>query len=113
MAFLLILYLVSGTLLTALSIPLILRRIPPNGLYGFRAPATLSNPDLWYKVNTYAGKRLLAVGLATVVAAAALYAIPGLTVDAYALDCAGVTLGLLAIGLVQSFLYLRSLTPRP
>jgi hypothetical protein len=103
------LYVGSGLLLSALSIPLILRHIPPNGLYGFRVKATLENPDLWYTVNVYSGWRLLAAGLSTVVAAVGLTFVPGLTVDGYALGCLAVTGIVLIVGLAQSVLYLRRL----
>jgi hypothetical protein len=104
---LLSLYVGTGLLLSALSIPLILRRIPPNGLYGFRVKATLENPDLWYAVNAYSGWRLLAAGLSAVVAAVGLAFVPGLTLDGYALSCLAVMGFVLTIGLVQSVLYLR------
>jgi SdpI/YfhL protein family len=34
-------------------------KIPPNHWYGFRVPATLNDPGLWYKVNAYAASGLL------------------------------------------------------
>lgn len=109
MTFLVIFYVAAGLLLAGLSIPLILRRIPPNGLYGFRVRKTLENPEIWYTVNVFAGKRLLLVGLGTAVAAVVLYFWPGISVDAYALSILGVVGGLLLLALIQSFLYLRSL----
>jgi hypothetical protein len=109
MTLLLIIYLAGGILLTLLSIPLILRRIPPNGLYGFRTQQTMENPELWYEVNVYSGKRLLVTGIGTVIASLVLYFWPGISVDAFALGVTGVVLGLLAWSLIQSFLYLRSL----
>ena len=96
-------------LLGALSVPLILRRIPPNGLYGFRVKATLENPELWYAVNAYAGWRLLAGGVSCVAAALGLTLVPSLTLDGYALGCLAVTGTVIVIGLLQSVLYLRSL----
>src|SRR5207237_10395712 len=41
------------------SIPLILRRVPPNSLYGFRTPRTLADRNLWFRVNHFAGWALL------------------------------------------------------
>src|SRR5207249_11776864 len=34
--------------LAVIAAPLALRLVAPNRLYGFRTPATLSNPELWY-----------------------------------------------------------------
>jgi hypothetical protein len=66
----------------------------------------LNNPDLWYEVNAYAGKRLLISGLITTLAAIGLYFVPGLTIDGYALSVMFFTLVTLVIGLWQSFRYL-------
>ena len=108
MSTLMVLYVASGLLLTALSIPLIAGKIGPNGLYGFRVKATLENPGLWYTVNKYAGVRLLITGVVVVIASVGLYFIPGIGVDAYALLCLGVFVLVFAVALVQSILYLRS-----
>ena len=109
---LMLLYISSGLLLAALSIPLIRRKIKPNGLFGFRVSATMENPELWYKVNEFAGRRLLVVGIAIALGALLLYVWPGLnlTVDSYALSVMGVVFGLLIWAMITSFLYLKSLT---
>jgi SdpI/YfhL protein family len=66
---LLILFVGGGLLLAALSAPLILRKIGPNPLYGFRVKRTLEDPTVWYPVNACAAKRLLVVGLVLSVSA--------------------------------------------
>ncbi|MFA5863612.1 MAG: SdpI family protein [Phycisphaerae bacterium] len=55
-----------GLLEVILGVPLFLEKIPPNGLYGFRTEKTLSNPEIWYKVNKYSARDLIIGGLATV-----------------------------------------------
>ncbi len=109
MVILLALYAFGGLLLAGLSVPLILQKIPPNGLYGFQLPSTLNNPMLWYKVNAYAGWRFLVVGLGTSAGAIILYYTTNANVEKYAMSCLGVFLGLFFWGLITSFLYLRSL----
>lgn len=99
--------LIAGVLLIALAIPTILKRIPPNPFYGFRVQQTLNSPELWYKVNEYAGKRLLIVGIVTVVVAVGLFFIPGITVDIYASVCAVIVLGLLVFFIVQSIRFMK------
>ena len=59
----------AGILLAALSIPLILGRVPPNHWYGFRTSKTLRSAKLWRAANHYAGWCLLATGAATVAGA--------------------------------------------
>lgn len=98
----------TGALLSLLSVPLILRRVGPNPLYGFRVKATLENPDLWYDVNAYAGWRLLAAGLVDIGSAVGLSLVPGLTVDQYALGCLALAGTVLVAGLIQSAVYLRA-----
>jgi uncharacterized membrane protein len=105
---LLALYIFSGLLLAGLSVPLILQKIPPNGLFGFRVPSTLVNPELWYKVNTYSGWRLLVVGLGTAVGSIILYFSVNTSIDAYALSCLGLFLALFLWAIITSVLYLKS-----
>jgi uncharacterized membrane protein len=104
---LLLLFVGAGLLLAGISVPLIQRRIKPNWWYGFRVQRTLSDPNRWYDVNAYAGKRLLASGLITALAAIVLYFVPGLTVDGYALAVTVFAVVPLAIGVWQSFRYLN------
>ena len=51
--------LVACAVTAVIAIPLILRRVPPNSLYGFRTPRTLADRDLWFRVNHFAGWALL------------------------------------------------------
>ncbi len=108
MTLLLALYSFGGLLLAALSVPLILHKIPPNGLYGFRVRATLENPQIWYVVNAYAGRRLLVAGLGTAIGAIILFYTVGQDIDRYALSCLGVFLALFLWAMITSFLYLRA-----
>jgi hypothetical protein len=81
--------------------------------YGFRVKKTLDDPDVWYPVNAYAAKRLLAVGIATSVSAVVLFFTADLDLNTYSLSCAAVVLLGLFVTLVQSFLYLRVFPSRP
>jgi uncharacterized membrane protein len=56
-----------GPVLILLSVPLILRWIPRNRLYGFRIPSTLANDSVWYDANALSGRHMLALGLFMVV----------------------------------------------
>ena len=106
---LLLMYVVFGLLLIALAIPMLRGKVPPNPWYGFRVPGTLSDPTRWYKANRYAARWLPLTGVITVVAAIALYFVPGLSVDTYAwlvLAVFGVPFVLM---IISSFRYLRRL----
>jgi uncharacterized membrane protein len=108
MVSLLILFTTSGLLLAAVSVPLILQKIGPNPLYGFRVKKTLEDPAVWYPVNAYAAKRLLAVGLGITLSAGLLFLVPEIDLLVYALACAAVGVGGSLVALIQSVLYLRS-----
>ena len=51
--------LVASAIFALVSIPLILRKIPPNPVYGFRTRATLTDEALWYRANSFFGQRFL------------------------------------------------------
>ena len=105
-----LLYVAIGLLSIVVSLPLIRRKVGPNLLYGFRVPQTLSDPDVWYAVNAHFGRRLLATGIATTLAALLLYRVPGLNVDAYAWLLLAVFAVFFGAGLVQSWRYMKALS---
>ncbi len=59
-----------------LGIPLIARKIPPNALYGYRTPTTLSDEGIWYEANHGAGKDLVLAGLLQLAVLAAYPSLP-------------------------------------
>jgi SdpI/YhfL family protein len=61
--------------IVTISIPLILRIVPPNGVYGFRVSATRS-PEIWYPANEFMGWALL---VAAAIAAALQIMLPRTT----------------------------------
>jgi SdpI/YhfL family protein len=63
----------SCVLLVIISVPLILRLVPPNGMYGFRTGATRSTPAIWYQANAFSG---WALSIAAIVSAAWLIVLP-------------------------------------
>jgi SdpI/YfhL protein family len=95
-------------LLAGLSVPMIRRQVPPDRWYGVRIRRTLNNPDVWYPVNAFVGKRLLVVGLGSAAAAVILYLVPGLKLDTYALACLTVVV-VMIVSFVQSVRYLPAL----
>ena len=53
------------------SIPLVLKAVPPNPYYGFRTARTLADRDLWFRVNRFAGWAfLIAAGVGALLLAA-------------------------------------------
>lgn len=108
MLILMILFVLSGMGLSGLSVPMILGKVPPNRSYGFRVKQTLENPAVWYAVNTYSGKWLLAAGLCLVAAALIFALIPGITVEIYSYCILLIWSAVFAAAFVASIRYLNS-----
>ena len=51
-----------GMLEIIMGLPLVLEKIKPNRLYGFRLKATLSNEEIWYKSNKRVGRDFIIMG---------------------------------------------------
>jgi len=62
------LLLLAPLVIIAVSIPLILEKVPRNHWYGFRTPKTLSSDAVWYPANKIGGKYFVAAGLIQIVA---------------------------------------------
>lgn len=52
-----------GPVLILLSLPLMLRWVPQNRVYGFRIAATLRNKSVWYDANALSARHLFLLGL--------------------------------------------------
>lgn len=107
MTAMLVMYAIFGLLMVALAVPLLMGKVPPNPWYGFHVPSTLSDERLWYKVNRYTARWLLASGVITALGAVAFYFVPGLTVDRYAWLCLAAFLASFIPLIVFSWRYLQ------
>jgi len=87
------------------SVPLILKIVPPNRLYGFRTPKTLANRDVWFRANRFAGWALL-IASAT---SAFLFALEPQYASGRSLAGLGIFIMPLVIAVVTSLAYLQSL----
>ena len=109
MIILLYLFIISGAVLVVLSVPMIMGKIPPNGLYGFRVKKTMENPDIWYPVNAYSGKWLLVAGLGLVLAAVALFFVPGISLEVYSYAVLAAWVILFTVAMIASIRFMNSL----
>ena len=55
-------YLAAAAVVIAVSVPLILGKIPRNEFYGVRIPTTLASDEAWYAVNRVGGLWFFAWG---------------------------------------------------
>lgn len=95
---------VAAALIAVLQLPLILRRVGPNALYGFRTPRTLADRETWFAANAFAGKAFVVAMLATI---AAVWLLP--VGHPRSLLPVFVLTGATLAALVASMLYLRRL----
>jgi uncharacterized membrane protein len=60
-------FLIGYAVIALVAVPLAMRLVPPNPIYGVRTDRTLSDTTLWYNVNAVGGQLLLvAVGLSAI-----------------------------------------------
>jgi uncharacterized membrane protein len=52
--------LIACALIAAASVPLMLKFVPPNPIYGVRTEKALESQEIWYEVNRFGGRALLA-----------------------------------------------------
>jgi SdpI/YfhL protein family len=109
MTVLLGLYVGAGIFLILISLPLLFKLVPPNPVYGFRLSPALEDPKIWYATNAHSAKRLMLAGASSALAAVALYFVPAITLDIYALGCLAIFAVVAGVGLVQSVKYMKSM----
>lgn len=97
--------LVPCGIIAVASIPLILNLVPPNGVYGFRTQKTVADPELWFRVNRFAGCALF---IASAVSAA-IFAVQPEYSSGRSLAGLVVLVVPLIIAVVASFAYVRQI----
>lgn len=98
-------------LFTVLAVPLILRKVPRNIVYGFRTRKTLSDDFIWYEANAHFGRGLFAAGVATAIAATILYWIQGPSPEFFLNASIGVLVVPPLVATIATIRFVRSLTP--
>ena len=56
-----------ATLFAILAIPLMLRKVPRNVVYGYRTRKTLSDDKVWYEANAHFGRGLFIASIVSVI----------------------------------------------
>jgi len=66
----------AGILFIAISIPLLLCKVPMNGVYGIRIEKAFASKDNWYAINNYGAKQLLIWSLVMIASGIGLIFVP-------------------------------------
>lgn len=82
----------SGLLILALSIPLILRRIPPNAVYGIRTRASFASESDWYRINQIGGRYLSIASSLIILSGVIGFFLPASLLDPYSIAAAVVSI---------------------
>lgn len=62
-----ILLLLACALMATAAVPLIMKLVPPNSMFGFVTERATAKAERWYKVNIFAGKALVAAAAVSAV----------------------------------------------
>jgi len=103
--------LVCDALFAILAVPLILRKVPRNVVYGFRTSRTLSDDFLWCETNAYFGRGLV---VSSFISAAAVLMVYGVGSVSQRFFFVSTIVALVVPPLVTTLLtlrFVRSLTP--
>lgn len=90
-----------------LAIPLMLRKVPRNVIYGFRTRATLSSDEMWYDANAHFGRGMLAASIVSMFGIVALYSLK-LDPRVFLNASVAVLMIPLAIATLRTFRYIRT-----
>ncbi len=101
----------SGLLLCLLCLPLIYRKVPMNGAYGIRIPASFRSNEHWYEINAYGGRCLAAWSGLIIAAGAAGPFVPRDYHETYLMINAAVALLAVAIATFQTIWWSRKRFP--
>ena len=102
-------YAIMGLLFVGLSIPLLLKKIPPNPWYGFRTRLTLGDPEIWYPVNALGARWMLWIGALTWAAGLVSLLLPEAWLPAYLLVTCALWVLALILTLILGVRYARRL----
>lgn len=65
-----------GLLFIAISIPLVMRKVPMNKWYGIRVTKSFQSDELWYDINEYGGRQFIIWAIPVLIAGIASFFIP-------------------------------------
>jgi uncharacterized membrane protein len=94
-------------LMIAVAVPMAMRKVPPNGFYGFRTPKTMGDSRVWYDANQKAGINMIVAGVLALV----VWGVLRMMVGMGRANFIGfpVLMGLLLVSVVVSFVQVQKM----
>ena len=96
-----------SVLMALIAIPLVLRKVPRNVVYGYRTRATLADDATWYAANSHFGRGLLIASLFSAVGIGILY-LAGLEPTAFLKASVAVLVVPLVVAMLATSRFIRS-----
>lgn len=101
-----------AVVLAGLAVPMVLRKVPRNLVYGYRTRFTLSDDYVWYEANAHFGRGMLLACLVTAIAVTVLYRLPGISPQGFLNLTVVVLVAPLAMAILATWRFTRTVTPR-
>lgn len=101
--------LICDFIFAIISIPLILRKVPRNVIYGFRTGTTLKNDFIWYEANACFGRFFLAGSLFSALLMLFLYFSDIVPAQHFINTGIAVLIFPAVVAVVLTFLYIQSI----
>ncbi len=96
--------------LILVAIPLALRKVGPNVVYGYRTRATLASEDVWYEANAYFGRSLIVACLCGALAIWAVYVLRPVPPELFLPVSLLILVAPAAVATVSTARFIRTLT---
>ena len=101
-------WILAGLLCIALAVPLAMRRVRRNSLYGMRFPQSYASEDAWLAINQYGGRRMLLVSPLLIAVGVVSLFLPLQTDFGFAIVIAFVPLIFILVAVFQTWRFARA-----
>lgn len=95
------------------AVPLALRKVPRNVVYGFRTPRTLKSDPVWYEANAYFGRALIYATIVSMLMVFPLYYFVQMEPDLFFKTSLLAMVVPSGIAVVATLIHIRGLDDRP
>ncbi len=98
-------------LLVLIAVPLALRLVPRNVIYGFRIRTTMVSEEIWFSANAYFGRRLIALSLCGILFGLGTYLLRPFSAEAFLPASVVIMVAPGLVAVLSTLRYIRTLRP--